>query len=124
MYQRNIFQSFKLAFDGLLFMLRTERNMRIHSIIAIGVIIDSILLNIAHIELLFICFSIALVFVAEAANTAFELLLDFIQGDKFHPNVKILKDIAAGGVFIAAINAFVIGIIIFGPKLLKIAHRS
>jgi len=100
-------------------MFQTERNMRIHSIIAFGVIIASFLLEVSNLELLFICFSIALVLVAEAANSAFELLLDFVHGDKFHPNVKLLKDIAAGGVLIAAMNAGVIGIIIFGPRLLK-----
>jgi len=123
MYSRNIVESFLLAFKGLKFMLLNERNMRIHSIIAIGVIIASLLLNISHIEMLFVCFSIALVFVSEAANTAFELLLDFIHGDEYHPDIKLLKDIAAGGVFISAINAAVIGVIIFGPKLLKLIQR-
>ena len=120
MYKRNLLQSFKLAFEGIKFMFKIEKNMKVHSIIAIIVMAASFLLKISHLELLFICFSIALVMVAEAANTAFELLLDFIHGDKFHPNVKILKDIAAGGVFIAAINAILIGIIIFLPKLIKI----
>ena len=120
MYARNIFQSFIFAFRGVWFMLRTERNMRIHSIIAVGAIIASILLKISHIDMLFVCFSIALVFVAEAANTAFELLLDFVHGGKHHPDIKMLKDIAAGGVFIAAVHAFVIGVIIFGPKIIKL----
>jgi diacylglycerol kinase len=56
--------------------------------------------------------------IAETANTAFELLLDFVHGDRYHPDVKLLKDIVAGGVFIASINAFVIGVIVFGPRLL------
>ena len=123
MYYRNIFQSFAFALHGLKFMFQTERNMRIHSFIALGVILASILLEVRHIELLFVCFSIALVFVAEAANTAFELLLDFVHGNKYHPNIKLLKDITAGGVLIAAMNALVIGIIIFGPKLLNYFSR-
>lgn len=116
MYKRTIFESFKLAWEGIVFIFKTERNMKIHCIFAAIAITCSFIFKINPIEFVFVIFSIALVMITEAANTAFELLLNFVHGDKFHPDVKLLKDIVAGGVFIAALNAFVIGIIIFVPR--------
>ena len=91
--------------------------MRIHLAVAALVIVASFALGISKTEFAIILFSIALVLVAETVNTAFELLLDYVHGHKYHDTIKMLKDIAAGGVLVAAINAIVIGIIIFGPKL-------
>ena len=91
--------------------------MRIHCAVAVLVIIASFLLAVSPTELVIIFFSIGLVLVAETANTAFELLLDYINGSKYHSTVKMLKDIAAGGVLIASLNAVIIGLIIFLPKL-------
>lgn len=123
MYKRTLAQSFRLAFSGLRFVLRTERNMKVHCIFAAVAIISSFFFKISGIELSFVIFSIALVFITEAANTAFELLLDFIHGDRYHADVKLLKDIAAGGVFIAALNAFVIGLFIFFPKFIDLVKK-
>jgi diacylglycerol kinase len=117
MFNRTIFQSFRLACEGLLFIVKTERNMKIHLIFAFMAVVVSLALKVDEIEWIFISFAIALVLITEAANTAFELLLDFLHGDAYHPNVKILKDIAAGGVFVAALNALIIGLIIFTPKI-------
>jgi diacylglycerol kinase len=117
MYRRTIFQSFKLALEGLGFIFKTERNMKIHCIFAVLAIICAFSFKISEIEFIFVIFAIALVMIVEAANTAFELLLDFVHGDEYHPDVKLLKDIVAGGVLIAAANAFVIGCIIFVPKI-------
>jgi diacylglycerol kinase len=121
MYKRTLVQSFKLALEGISFIFRTERNMKIHCMFALMAVICSFVFRVTAIEFIFVIFSIALVLIAEAANTAFELLLDFVHGDRYHPDVKLLKDIIAGGVFIAAANAFVIGIIIFIPKILGLA---
>ena len=121
MYKRTIFESFRLAFEGLAFIFKTERNMKIHCIFAALVLLCAFFLKVAEIEFIFIIFAIALVMITEAANTAFELLLDFVHGDRFHPDVKLLKDILAGGVFIAALNAFVIGSVIFIPRIFGIA---
>jgi diacylglycerol kinase len=117
MYSRSIFQSFKLATQGIKFIVTNERNMKIHLLFAFLAVFGAMYFHIPPIEFIFVVFSIALVFITEAANTGFELLLDFIHGDKFHPDVKILKDVAAGGVLIAAANAFVIGMVIFGPPI-------
>jgi len=121
MYRRTLVQSFKLALDGILFVVRNERNMKIHLVLGAAAVSLCLFLRVAPIEFIFIVFSIALVLIAETANTAFELLLDFVHGDRYHPDVKLLKDIVAGGVFIASVNAFVIGIIVFMPRLLHLA---
>ncbi len=119
MYRRTIFQSFKLAWEGVRFIFTSERNMKIHCIFAVLAIICSFVFRITEIEFIFVIFAIALVMITEAANTAFELLLDFVHGDRFHPDVKLLKDILAGAVLIAALNAFIVGIVIFIPKILS-----
>lgn len=121
MYKRTFAQSFRLAFEGIVFMVKNEQNMRVHLFFALLAALFSLFFRISPIELVFVFFSIALVLIAETANTAFELLLDFVHGDKFHPDVKLLKDIAAGGVFIAAVNALIIGVVIFGPRLFGIS---
>ena len=120
MYRRTIFQSFKLAWEGVRFIFTSERNMKIHCIFAVLAIICSFVFRITEIEFIFVIFAIALVMITEAANTAFELLLDFVHGDRFHPDVKLLKDILAGAVLIAALNAFIVGIVIFIPKIFKV----
>lgn len=96
--------------------------MRIHCACAVMAVVCSLVFKISAVEFIFIIFSIALVLIIEAANTAFELLLDFVHGDRYHPDVKLLKDILAGGVFIAALNAFVIGSIIFVPRILGVLN--
>jgi diacylglycerol kinase len=118
MFKRSLWESFKLAAEGLKFIIVTERNMRVHLIFAGIALVSSYIFKVSEVEFIFVVFSIALVLIAEAANTAFELLLDFVHGNKFHPDVKLLKDIAAGGVFIAALTAVIIGSVIFVPKFL------
>ncbi len=121
MYKRTFFDSFKLAIQGIRFIVANERNMKVHLFFALTALVCAALFRITSIEFIFVVFAIALVLITEAANTAFELLLDFVHGDEFHPDVKTLKDIVAGGVFIAAINAFIIGIIIFIPRFINLA---
>lgn len=121
MYKRTFLDSFRLALRGLGFIIANERNMKVHLFFAFCALTCALLFRITPIEFIFVVFAIALVLIAEAANTAFELLLDFLHGDGFHPNVKLLKDIVAGGVLIAAVNAFIIGTIIFIPRFINLA---
>lgn len=123
MYKRTLIQSFRLAFDGIKFVFQTERNMKIHCFFAVLAMLCSALFRVSAVEFIFVIFSVALVLIVEAANTAFELLLDFVHGDRYHPDVKLLKDIVAGGVFVAAANAFVIGLIIFVPKFVNVLNK-
>ncbi|OIO35403.1 MAG: hypothetical protein AUJ74_06595 [Candidatus Omnitrophica bacterium CG1_02_44_16] len=120
MYRRTILQSFKLAWGGVQFIFTSERNMKIHCVFAVLAVISSFVFRITEIEFIFVIFAIALVMITEAANTAFELLLDYVHGDRYHPDIKLLKDILAGAVLISALNAFVVGIVIFMPKIVKV----
>ncbi|PIQ89490.1 MAG: hypothetical protein COV72_03000 [Candidatus Omnitrophica bacterium CG11_big_fil_rev_8_21_14_0_20_42_13] len=119
MFKRNLLQSFKFALDGLIFVFNNERNMRLHCAIAIVVSLAAAYMKISSVQWFFLLFAIAFVLITETVNTAFELLLDYINGKKYHSTVKMLKDIAAGGVLIASVNALIVGIIIFLPLIIN-----
>ena len=93
--------------------------MRIHLYLAIGVISAGVLLNLSVVEITLLCFTIGFVLAAELTNTALEVGLDYINGRKFDPSIRIVKDIVAAVVLIASVNAVVVGSIIFIPHLLK-----
>ncbi|HLR07999.1 MAG TPA: diacylglycerol kinase family protein [Bacillota bacterium] len=107
---------FSFAWHGLAFMLKTERNFRIHLTVALLVVISSYFFQLTKVEWLFVIFSIGIVLVSEIFNTTVEKTIDYIQPD-IHPAAKQIKDAAAGGVLVAAITAAIIGIIIFLPKI-------
>ncbi len=110
-------KSFGYAFNGLWLLIRDEHNARIHLFFAILTIIAGCWLDIHFIEWLILILTIGFVFVAELFNSAIEALADKISEEK-HPLIKKAKDMAAGGVLFAAILSVIIGIVIFGPKLL------
>lgn len=119
MFKRNLIQSFKYALQGIAFVLKNEHNMRTHSLAAVLVVALGLYLKIQRIDWLFLSFAITIVLVAETVNTAFELLLDYANGKRYHNTVKMLKDIAAGGVLIAVLNAVITGCVIFIPFIKK-----
>ena len=113
MKSRNFIQSFKFAFQGLHFAVISQRNMRIHFLIGIVVILLATLLKVSFIEMAVLYITIMFVIVCEVINTALELSLDFLNDKGHHPSVKLIKDIAAAGVLLATINAVIVGSIIF-----------
>ena len=108
--------SFKFAFQGIFFMLRTQKNAWIHLFSTILVIALGFYFKLNKLEWGMIIFAIGLVISAEMINTAIELLTDIISPEH-HEKAGRVKDIAAGAVLIAAISAAIIGIIIFLPYL-------
>ncbi len=108
--------SFRYAFRGLAFMFRTQHNSWIHLLAAVVVVFCGFWLEISITEWCFSILAIALVFMAEMINTAFEKLLDMLHPEH-HPMVGRIKDLAAGTVLATAFIAVVVGILIFGPKL-------
>ena len=107
--------SFKYAFEGIITTIKEERNMFIHFLIAIIVVITGIYVRLSLNEW-FICLLLfALVFSLELINTAIENTVDLVATKK-NKKAKMAKDAAAGAVLIAAIFASIIGIIIFLPK--------
>lgn len=111
-----LIRSFNYAINGLIYSFKTQLNMRIHFIIAIAVLILAVLVHVSKIELLIIFFAIALVLVAEMINTSIETTVDLVTKE-YKPLAKASKDISAGAVLIAAINAIITGYLIFYDKL-------
>ena len=109
-------KSFQYAFQGVVFMVKTQHNSWIHCVAALAAILLSFYFRINRIEWLFIVFSIGLVFLTELINTALEALTDIVSPEK-HEMAGRVKDLAAGAVLIAAITALIIGLIIFIPKI-------
>ena len=114
-FQKRI-ASFKFAFNGIAYVLRTQRNAQIHFLAAIVVIVLGISYKIETLEWCLIIFAIGLVIMAEMFNTTIEFLVDLISPE-FHHKAGKAKDMAAGAVLIAAIIAAIIGIIVFIPKI-------
>jgi len=112
---RSILWSFNYAIEGIVYTLRTQRNMRVHMVLAVLVSIGCLLLGIERMQLVAVVFAISLVFVTELVNTAIEATID-VSVERFDPLAKIAKDVAAGAVLCAAINALIVAyFVLFGP---------
>lgn len=110
-----LLKSFDYALKGLLYAVRTQRNMKIHIIIAVLVLIVSLFLNISRFELIAIIFAISLVLISEILNTALELIINLIT-EEHHPLAKIIKDLTAGAVFFSSLCAVFVGYLVFVKK--------
>ena len=115
-----LLDSFNYAFEGIIHVLRTQRNLRIHFGIAIAVIVAAVWIGVGRLELIALLFAIAFVLVAEMINSAIEGAID-ASTTSFDPNAKLAKDIAAGAVLIASITALAIGYLVFSEAA---AHRT
>jgi len=115
---RSRLASFKYAFNGWWYVIRTQRNAWIHTLASIAVIGISIWLQLEHLEWALIIVAIAFVWTAEFFNTALEVIVDLATKET-HPLAKAAKDVGAAAVLIASITAVVIGIIVLGPPLLS-----
>ena len=110
-----VFDSFNYAFEGIIHVLRTQRNMRIHFAVAFVVIVAALIVNVTKLELIALCISITFVLIAEMLNTGIEAAID-IATTSFDPMAKLAKDIAAGAVLIASVNALVVGYLVFSGQ--------
>jgi diacylglycerol kinase (ATP) len=111
----SLLDSFNYAFEGIIHVLRTHRNMRIHFAIAAVVLVAAIVADVTKLELISLLLAIAFVLIAEMINTALEGAID-VATTSFDPMAKLAKDIAAGAVLIAAINAVAVGYLVFSGK--------
>ena len=116
----SLLDSFNYAFEGIIHVLRTQRNMRIHFMVAAGVLIAAVAIGVTRMELIALLLAIAFVMFAEMINTAIEGAVD-VSTTSFDPNAKLAKDIAAGAVLIATVTAVAVGYLIFSERL---ADRS
>lgn len=109
--------SFKYAFEGIIQTYKGEQNLKIHTFIAILVVVFGFFLKISIVEWFACLILIGLVLMSEFFNTAIEYVVD-LASPKIHPLAKAAKDTASAGVLIMAIMAAIVGGIIFIPKLI------
>ncbi len=117
---QTIFDSFNYASEGIIHVLRTQRNMRIHFAAAAVVLVLALWVGVSKIELIALLISITFVLTAEMVNTAIEGAID-VSTTSFDPLAKLAKDVAAGAVLIATLNALAVGYLVFSGR---IADRS
>jgi diacylglycerol kinase (ATP) len=108
--------SFGYAFEGIFYLIRTQRNAQIHCAIALAVIIAGLFFGIEHSDWLALAGMITLVLAAEGINTAIEAVVDLASPQR-HPLAKIAKDVAAGTVLLTALGAVAVGLIVFLPRV-------
>jgi undecaprenol kinase len=114
-----IVDSFGFAFAGLRYCLRTQRNFRIHIAVAVLGTIAGLILGLGLIEWAVFATMVAMVLAAEMVNTMVESLVDLVTTE-YHPLAKVAKDIAAGIVLLTAMASVIVGLLIFGPRLLAL----
>jgi diacylglycerol kinase (ATP) len=115
-----LLESFNYAFEGIIHVLRTQRNMRIHFTIAAAVLVLALAIGVTKLELISLMLSIAFVLIAEMINSAIEGAID-VATTSFDPLAKLAKDMAAGAVLVATVNAVAVGYLVFSGQ---VADRS
>jgi diacylglycerol kinase (ATP) len=113
------FKSFRYAWEGISSFLQSEHNAWIHFMCSIVVMTLAVLIHVSTTELLALVFAIGFVWVAEMFNTCIERMLDFVSPER-HPEIKFIKDLAAGAVLVAALVSVVVAIVVFIPKLFSL----
>jgi diacylglycerol kinase len=108
--------SFRHAFAGWWYMLRTQRNAWIHAAISTAVFAVGLWLKLGRLEWAILLLTVALVWMAEFVNTALEALVDLASPD-LHPLAKVGKDVAAAAVLVGAATAVLVGVLVLGPPL-------
>jgi diacylglycerol kinase len=109
-------RSFGFAAAGIGHLAKTQPNFRVHLLAAVAVIGVALLVGASNVEIAVLLLAIGLVLLGEACNSALEAVVD-LASPAIHPLAKIAKDVAAGGVLLAAIIAAASGLIVLGPKL-------
>jgi diacylglycerol kinase (ATP) len=115
---RSRLQSFRHAFSGLWYVLRTQRNAWIHATITISVILLGSWLGLGRYDWVIIMIAVCFVWLAEIINTALEAITDLASPEQ-HPLARVGKDVGAGAVLLASITAIILGILILLPPLLE-----
>jgi diacylglycerol kinase (ATP) len=119
----SIVTSFNYAFEGIIYVVRTQRNMRVHFAVALAVLPAGVLLGVTRFELLALMLAVSFVLIAEMVNTALEKAID-VATNSFDPLARVAKDVAAGAVLIAAVNAVFVGYLVFAERLRDPSRRA
>src|SRR5206468_5167966 len=112
----SVLESFNFAFEGIIHVLRTQRNMRIHFAVAVAVLVAALASGVTKLELIALLVSISFVLITEMLNSALESAID-LATTTFDPHAKLAKDIAAGAVLIATVNAVSVGYLVIANRL-------
>lgn len=104
--------SFTWAFAGIVYVLRTQRNMRIHMAAGLLALVLALVLGVSRLEFIAILGVVSLVIIAEMFNTALEAAIDATV-THYHPLIKVAKDVSAGAVLVATVNALVVAYLVF-----------
>ena len=115
----NRLKSVGFAFKGALFLLKTEASIQVQFVVAVLLTGLGFYFDISTVEWLFQIFAIGLVISIESINTAIEAIADFIHPEN-HKKIGLIKDIAAGAVFMAVFFGGIVGLIIYIPKILQL----
>ena len=116
MILRSIVRSFRCAFAGLWYVIRTQRNVRIQLCIGAGVTALGLWLGLSSVRWTLLALTIGFVLVSEMINTAVEALTD-LTCPEYHPLAKAAKDASAGAVLLAALTSIAVGLLVLGPPL-------
>jgi diacylglycerol kinase len=112
----NFWQSVRHAWDGCVFVWRTQRNARIHFLLAAATAGMAIWLQLEPIRCAVLAMTIGAVIAGEFFNTAVEAVVDLLS-PQYHERAKIAKDVAAGAVLMLGVMSIVVGLLILGPPL-------
>jgi diacylglycerol kinase len=112
-------RSFVYAFNGLHLLFKDEANAWIHLLAAICVVVSGFVFNIKIYEWIAVVFAIGLVFSLEIINSSIEKIADFVCPER-NSQIKKIKDLSAAAVLVGALVAFIIGSLIFIPKILSL----
>ncbi|EHQ91709.1 diacylglycerol kinase family protein [Desulfosporosinus youngiae] len=115
-------RSLNQAWRGMLYTVKTQKHVQFHIVAGVSVLLFAWWSEVTRFEWLSLIFAIGSVISAEVMNSAVETVVDMVQPN-FHPLAGMAKDIAAGAVLVAAIQAAVIGMIVFVPVLYRLASR-
>ena len=113
---RNFFDAFANALNGIKYCIKTQRNIRIQILATIIVMIAGAILQFTAIEFVLLVFACGLVLVAEMLNTAIETSVNLVTKE-YNLLAKLAKDVGAGSVLAASINAVIVGCILFLGKI-------
>jgi diacylglycerol kinase len=114
---RGVVTSCSYALQGVGFALRSQRNFRLHMLAAVGVLVAGGLVRLSRLEYTLLVVTVMVVILGELINTAVEFILNLMES-RGHPVVRAAKDIAAGGVLMAVLGSVIVGVLLFGPRLL------
>lgn len=113
---KNFIEAFKKAVSGIIYSIKTQKNIKIQLLIAICVIVLGFILKFTTIEWIFIVFSIMFVIATEVINTSIETVVNMYT-NKYNELAKIAKDVAAGAVLLASLNSVIVAILIIFSRI-------